>query len=318
MTSYAADTHTGNRRKLNEDCYEADAELGLWLVADGVGGHDSGEVASELTRATVKLVYSESGDLVNAIEAAHAAVLSAIERKEGGLNMGSTIVATAFDGPDYQIAWVGDSRAYLWDGQNLNLLTRDHSMVETLVAKGAITREEAHKHPKRNVITQSIGVSPESGIKVDTTSGSLNAGERLLLCSDGLNDELRDSAIAEIMAQNITVEEQTKYLIEGALNSGGRDNITVVIIDSTNGTIAEVATNPSQTNHANIDKPQMEPDLDLHTVVMSSVADDTDDQLASHTAVHSNANDNNKKAEPDSRERGALSKFFTAIKNVFK
>ncbi|MBV1932180.1 MAG: serine/threonine-protein phosphatase, partial [Porticoccaceae bacterium] len=93
MVSYAADTHRGNVRKLNEDCYEADPELSLWLVADGVGGHASGDVASKLTRATIRSVYLESGDLVSAIESAHSEVLNAIARKEGGSNMGSTVIA---------------------------------------------------------------------------------------------------------------------------------------------------------------------------------------------------------------------------------
>ena len=133
MVSYAADTHCGNVRKLNEDCYEADPELGLWLVADGVGGHASGDVASQLTRETIKNVYRQSGDLVSAIKSAHRVVLDAIAQKAGGSNMGSTVVAATLSGRDYQIAWVGDSRAYVWDGA-LRLLSKDHSFVEALVS----------------------------------------------------------------------------------------------------------------------------------------------------------------------------------------
>lgn len=312
MMNYAADSHSGNKRKLNEDCYEADPKLELWLVADGVGGHASGEVASEITRATIKSVYSDTGDLVNAVESAHAAVLDAIERKVGGPNMGSTVVAAALNNRDYQIAWVGDSRAYLWNGQKLNLLTTDHSMVEALVAKGVITREEAHKHPKRNIITQSIGVSSESGIKVDTVSGSLASGERLLLCSDGLNDELKDHVIAEIMLQNTSVEDQIKCLIEGALDNGGRDNITVIVIDSGDSEGVDQS-DEQQVNSAE------DSDLDLHTVVMASDTDsDMDSDLDLHTVVMSSADNADPAAVSENSRRGVIGRLFTAIKNIFK
>ena len=293
MLNYAAETHRGNIRKLNEDCYEADPEHGLWLVADGVGGHACGDVASELTRATIKSVYHRSGDLVEAIEAAHQAVLAAIKRREGGANMGSTVVAAAIDGHNYQIAWVGDSRAYLWNGK-LRLLSTDHSYVEALVAKGVITRAEAFKHPKRNIITQSIGVSADSGLKVDTVSGTLAAGERLLLCSDGLNDELEDHLIADTLGQHISPQQQVKHLLEGALTNGGRDNVTIIVIDPTEkagqAQAEDIATPSSEQDNEELD-------MSGHTIVMTAGSDFPTDESEGKTR---------------------LGRLFSSIKNKFK
>ena len=272
MIKYAAETHRGSVRKLNEDCYEAAPELGLWLVADGVGGHASGDVASEITRATIKSVYRNTGNLVNAIECAHEAVLGAIARKQGGPNMGSTVVAVELDKRDYQIAWVGDSRAYQWDG-TLRLLTTDHSFVEALVAKGVITREEAFKHPKRNIITQSIGVSTERDLKVDVISGTLSKGQKLLLCSDGLNDELNDDAITNILAQYISPKEQVNHLLKGALERGGRDNITIIIIDPDERFAENEAVNDKLTEQSGETGGADYPDLDRHTIVAAQAID---------------------------------------------
>jgi protein phosphatase len=266
MVSYAADTHRGNVRKLNEDCYDADPELGLWLVADGVGGHASGDVASQLTRATIRSAYLESGDLVSAIESAHSEVLDAIARKEGGSNMGSTVVAAILKQRNYQIAWVGDSRAYAWNG-TLRLLSKDHSFVEALVAKGVITRDEAFNHPKRNVITQSIGVSADDGLQVDTISGVLAKGEKLLLCSDGLNDELTDAAIANILSQYVSPKEQVHQLMQGALDNGGRDNITIIVIDPDEAQTVDLANDP-QAQNLQEKNTEEDFDLDRHTIVM--------------------------------------------------
>ncbi len=271
MINYAAETHRGNVRKLNEDCYAAAPELGLWLVADGVGGHASGDVASTLTRDTIKSVYRDTGNLVGAIESAHQVVLGAIARKEGGANMGSTVIAVALKDREYQIAWVGDSRAYLWDG-TLTLLSTDHSFVEALVAKGAITREEAFKHPKRNVITQSIGVSPNAGLQVDEITGVLARGEKLLLCSDGLNDELNDASIANILSHHVSPEAQVNELIKGALDSGGRDNITIVVIDPDEALPENKITESLITRQAHLHTDAENPDLDRHTIVMDKPA----------------------------------------------
>jgi len=231
MPKFAVDSHCGNVRKLNEDCFEAAPDIGLWLVADGVGGHDGGEVASELTRSTIVANYRNTGDLVRAIEEAHGVVCGAIEQHKGGANMASTVVALALQGDDFQIAWVGDSRAYLWNGA-LRLLTRDHSVVEEMVSRGEITREEGANHPSRHIITRCIGMSSNVPLEVSSLSGSLAAGESLLLCSDGLNDFVTTPAITSIMAATPAADSRVAQLIAAALAGGGRDNVTVAVIDA--------------------------------------------------------------------------------------
>lgn len=267
MVAYAAETHRGLVRSINEDCYDADPEIGLWLVADGVGGHAGGEIASALTRVTIKDVFRRTRDLRAAIEAAHGAVLDAIRRGEGKSNMGSTVVAVALRGSDYEIAWVGDSRAYLWDGR-LTLLTRDHSLVESLLAKGIITQDQAFSHPQRNIITQSIGVTADHELRVDCISGVLRPGQRLLLCSDGLNDEIREREIAERLAETGSLEEQVASLLHGALAAGGRDNVTVVIVDPQLERGAAASARPVAPGTVGSTRPLSQAiDLDRHTVV---------------------------------------------------
>lgn len=267
MVAYAAETHRGLVRSINEDCYEADPEIGLWLVADGVGGHAGGEIASELTRATVREVFRRTGDLRAAIAAAHAAVLDAIRRGAGKSNMGSTVVALALHGRDYEIAWVGDSRAYLWDGR-LTLLTRDHSLVEALLAKGVITQDEAFNHPKRNIITQSIGVTADHELQIDSVSGVLRPGQRLLLCSDGLNDEIREREIAERLAEASSPQEQVASLLHGSLAAGGRDNVTVVVVDPQLERAAAPSARPAPPGGAGAVSGSLPTtDLDRHTLV---------------------------------------------------
>lgn len=229
MINFAADTHRGCIREHNEDCYRADPAAGLWLVADGVGGHTNGEIASAITSDTTHDTYVQTGDLVASVKASHQAVLDAIQERDNVSNMGSTIVALALKGMDYQIAWVGDSRAYLWDGE-LKLLTRDHSYVEALIDKGMITPEEALRHPKRNIITQSIGISPQSDLKVDVVSGTLLPDQKILLCSDGLNDEVSPPKLAKLFGQPLPPEPQVAELIKAALAAGGRDNVTVLVL----------------------------------------------------------------------------------------
>ena len=231
MPKFAVDSHCGNVRELNEDSFEAVPDIGLWLVADGVGGHDGGEVASELTRSTIAAHYRKSGDLVSAIEEAHRVVCRAIGEHKGGANMASTVVALALQGDDFQIAWVGDSRAYLWQGE-LRLLTRDHSVVEELVSRGEITREEGANHPSRHIITRCIGMSSKLPIEVSSLSGTLAAGESLILCSDGLNDFVKAQAISNIMASTAEAGSRVAQLIRAALEGGGRDNVTVAVIDA--------------------------------------------------------------------------------------
>jgi protein phosphatase len=232
--SYGDGSDVGLVRKLNEDSYYADSELGLWLVADGMGGHRGGDVASTIASATVVEAVRSGMSLNEAIQLAHDEVLAAGERGLGAPNMGSTIVALrVHNHRDYEVAWVGDSRAYLWDGQ-LYQLSRDHSYVQWLVDRGEISEEQARKHPKSNVITQALGVRGQS-IRVDCQNGTLEKGQKILLCSDGLNGEVSDTEISKIMMSDGSEQSLVDRLIEAALQRGGRDNISVLVVSAPPG-----------------------------------------------------------------------------------
>jgi len=235
MTQFAAGTHPGLKRDHNEDCYEADAALGLWLVADGVGGHSNGEVASAIVGNTIKADLAVGKSLVEAIQHAHSAVLEEIRARDGKSNMGSTVVALTLSEGHYDIAWVGDSRAYLFDGE-LTQLTRDHSPVGDMLASGAITAEQAANHPKRHVLSQSLGISESVSVAPDSVSGRLKAGQQILLCTDGLTDELSDRAIADQLLGHTNPKSQVDALVNAALSRGGNDNITALIIGSPDNT----------------------------------------------------------------------------------
>ena len=226
---YAADSHSGLVRDHNEDCFAAEPDLGLWLVADGVGGHSCGEVAAAIVRDTIRERVAAGDALVDAINAAHQAVLRAIESRENAQGMGSTVVAALLKDDQYEISWVGDSRAYLWNGR-LQQLSTDHSRVAELLARQAISAEQAADHPERHILTQSIGVSNAMEIVPGQVSGTLRPGEHLLLCSDGLTDELSDSLMAHLLGDHETPRAQVDALMSAALDHGGNDNVTAVII----------------------------------------------------------------------------------------
>ncbi len=229
MISIIGATHPGQREH-NEDCYAADSELGLGLVADGMGGYACGEVASDIVRKTIEEAAANNEGLIEAIARAHSEVKAAAADDPSKKGMGSTAVAVKMQGLDYEIAWVGDSRAYLWDGSSaLKQLSRDHSYVESLLSTGAISYEEAINHPNRNLITQAVGVAGEGGLEIGSIRGRLAPGEQLILCSDGLVDEVLDYDIARLLAQSESPEDALTSLVRAAVVAGGHDNITVVI-----------------------------------------------------------------------------------------
>ncbi len=235
-------THTGWRREHNEDSYLADPELGLWIVADGLGGEADGEVASAIVVAHVAERLHAGMPLAQALISSHAAVLEAVGEGRGKAGMASTAVGLHISGNVYQVAWIGDSRAYLWNGRQLVRLTRDHSFVQQLVDSGELRREEAARHPYRNILTRCLGSSDASCVIVDTVSGDFYRDDRILLCSDGLTGELADAEIETVFAAGLTVQGTVDRLIERALEHGGSDNVTVLVIaapgDASRGMIA--------------------------------------------------------------------------------
>ncbi len=243
---YSAASHPGLERDNNEDCFLSLPEQGLWLVADGMGGHEAGEVASGITRDTIAQRLRDHPDtpLEQAIQIAHRAVLSAAARGVGAQGMGSTLVALQSRNNKYQIAWVGDSRAYLWTRQQaadppsafdrgqLQQLSVDHSYVQQLINRGVLRPEQANSHPDKNVITQCLGMQELAQLEVGLVDGEWQRDQWLLLCSDGLSDELSDAVISQILSRADSPNSAVDKLLRAALSQGGRDNITLQIVQS--------------------------------------------------------------------------------------
>lgn len=227
MIDIVGQSHRGQRR-LNEDSFVADGSRGLAIVADGMGGAAAGEVASGLVcDSLVKKLGS--APMNEAIAQAHRQLSDAAKGRPAQSGMGSTVVAARFEGFEFEMGWIGDSRAYLWRDQALYLLTRDHSPVEALKAQGMLSALDARQHPRRHVISRAVGLGDCPPETVPVISGHLAAGEMLLLCSDGLNDSLSGSDMAALLSAGADLNTLCRTLIEAALNAGGSDNVTVVL-----------------------------------------------------------------------------------------
>ncbi len=233
MIQYGHGSHPGHKRLHNEDTYLADPGLGLWLVADGMGGHAHGEVASALARDEIQRVVAAGGDLEMAIRQAaeRISLRSRDPSQRADLPMGTTIAVVQAGESGFNAAWVGDSRIYLWHGDGgLQQISRDHSYVEHLVQKGALTPSQARSHPKRNVVTQALGVTDGDFLQIAGVSQNWTRQMQLLICSDGLTEELEDGQIAGIFAKDHGPQETVDHLIHAALHAGGSDNITVLVL----------------------------------------------------------------------------------------
>lgn len=230
MIEFGHGTHTGLRRTRNEDTYYADASLGLFLVVDGMGGHRHGEVASATARDGVVAQVSAGQSLVDAIQRVNEALLARSSGLAESRPMGTTIAAVRIVGRSYEAAWVGDSRIYRWDGE-LRRLSHDHSIVEALVESGELTEEQARAHPQRSVLTQALGITSPAQLHIGLARGELAPGARLLLCTDGLTDEVTDARIGEIVARtDIAAQESVDHLLLEALGGNARDNVTVILL----------------------------------------------------------------------------------------
>lgn len=228
----------GKVRSNNEDAFFTTDKDGIFLVADGMGGHKAGEVASSLTKQviTAKLSLPDAGDNVEAH--IREAFLSANEKvrmtatsNTDQQGMGCTCVLLMLREQNFFIAHVGDSRVYLFRKGQFKQVTRDHSYVEELFIRGLITEDEKKGHPYRNQITRYIGCSTK--LEVDITSGPVWNGDVFLLCSDGLTEEVQDQKLEEIFALNLDPDATANMLIEEALKNGGRDNVSVIVVQVT-------------------------------------------------------------------------------------
>ena len=205
----------------------------LFVVADGIGGFEAGEVASSLAVEVLKEL-SPDRSFKTAIAEANRRILAAGRTDEKLSGMGTTVVAIRFGGtqrePLAEVAHVGDSRAYLVRGGEMNPITEDHSLVAELVRSGDLTRDQAAEHPQKNLITRALGADED--VAVDTTVLPIEAGDRVLLCSDGLSDMVPEARISELLLDSPEDPERAaRGLLAAALNAGGNDNITVIVVD---------------------------------------------------------------------------------------
>ena len=233
---YAVKTDIG-KRVHNEDSFlvpEKDDLPLLFAVADGMGGHAAGAVASSLLVEQLHS-FDEAVDkdhslaqFRQSIEKANLGVYQEAEKDRTLHGMGTTLVAALILGAKFIAANVGDSRMYRFHNGSLETITTDHSLVEQLVLAGAITREEARVHPQRNIITRAVGVSPV--VDVDLFEREWVAGDILLLCSDGLHGAVDDEDIISVLSSSRSLENMSEILVQLALDNGGTDNITVVLV----------------------------------------------------------------------------------------
>ena len=238
MKTYSI-TDTGILREMNQDYFFAsDEPVGnlpnLYIVADGMGGHKAGDYASRYT--TQRIVASVSrnpGDepvtiLKEAIETANKLLITESAEDESKRGMGTTLVAATVIGRHLVVANIGDSRLYIIN-RDIRQITRDHSLVAEMVRIGEVPVSEARKHPDKNIITRAIGVGDD--VDADFFEVDLNEGDRILICTDGLTNMVEDQDIRDIVLQNIPLEERVELLVRTANRNGGKDNITVMMIE---------------------------------------------------------------------------------------
>jgi protein phosphatase len=247
--TYQALTDVGRKRKGNEDSLYVNPEQKLFVVADGMGGHAAGEIASRIAVDSInEFVCLTGGDeeitwpfgldetisydgnrLKTAVRFANKKVLEATKEKSEYEGMATTVCAVLVDDQVANLAHVGDSRVYLWRGGELRQLTSDHSWVNEQIQSGVISAEQARTHPLRNVVTRALG--GKADLQVDMQTHDFEAGDVLLLCSDGLTTMIPDDDIARVMREGEgDIEATAQELVDAANAKGGEDNITVVLL----------------------------------------------------------------------------------------
>ncbi|HFQ4880935.1 TPA: PP2C family serine/threonine-protein phosphatase [Vibrio vulnificus] len=225
-------THAGKVRPYNEDALLDMTSRRVWVVADGMGGHSAGDVASQMLVDRIERFVLDTPDfgideLRQMIEVANREIFQYAQVHLDGKTMGSTVVLLFLQDGYFHCLWVGDSRIYLLRDNHLVQKTRDHSQVMELVEQGLLVEEDAEKHPLANVITRAVGV--EETVRIDQQSGQLLHGDQFLLCSDGLTKELSNSEIHQIMCAD-SVNQSGLALLHAALVRGANDNVTCALI----------------------------------------------------------------------------------------
>lgn len=233
---HAVISDIGRVRASNQDSILIRPDAGLWIVADGMGGHAGGADASRIACEAVAEAVELGMSLVDAFEVAHARVRAGQEKHSERQDMGTTLVAVLESGDRFELAWVGDSRVYRYNPSHggLERLTRDHNIAGRLLAAGTITAEEARLHPQRNILTDCIG--QRDGLPtIEHRCLSWRRGDRLLLCTDGLSGEVDDPELEAALDPGSTPTQSADRLLALALGAGGRDNISLILLDAPAG-----------------------------------------------------------------------------------
>jgi len=230
--TYGAVTHVGQVRTGNEDSLLADNNV--FMVADGMGGHNAGEVASlmavEQLREAASGIIAET-DLVQALEDANEVIYAESMTNHLHHGMGTTLAAmVVLENNTLVVAHVGDSRVYMWHEGALSRLSKDHSYVQELVDEGIVSIEEARTHPRRNIVTRALGI--DANVEVEANTFPVTVGAWYVLCSDGLVDEISDADIAKVLGRCTSPHEAAQALVDAANAAGGRDNITVIVVST--------------------------------------------------------------------------------------
>lgn len=231
MIEFGHGTHAGLRRKRNEDTYCADASAGLFLVADGMGGHTRGERAAALVRDTVTERIRAGWSLDKAIHAAAECVTRVRIETAGTRPMGTTVAALHLREGRFEAAWVGDSRIYLACNDQLHPLSHDPSLMQALMEDGVLDEDEVEREAPRNMLTRALGMTRPESLEIETVNGHTRPGMRFLLCTDGLTENVSVPALANTLSRDdIAAQEAVDHLLLAALDAGGHDDMAAIVL----------------------------------------------------------------------------------------
>ena len=231
---FKALTDKGNKRRSNEDNYYLDEEINFFMVADGMGGHAAGEVASQIAASFAANFDFDLSEPLKSLSSLTYQINQEIINKSSSnqeyMGMGTTFAAAIIKDQNIYYINLGDSRIYLYNKNNKQLkkISKDHSLVGKLLRENKITEEEAFNHPKKNIVTQALGL--EENLDLDKGQLKISEDEYLLLCTDGLSDMIRKNKMEEIFSENNKTEDIAEQLLQEALASGGFDNITLIVV----------------------------------------------------------------------------------------
>jgi PPM family protein phosphatase len=298
IVEQASRTDAGRQRRANEDSFYARAPA--FAVADGMGGAQAGEVASQIAAESFEQRTDDGNPEQQLARVAHAANRRIFERGEGDSSlrgMGTTLTGALVADDEVTIVHVGDSRAYLMRDGELRQLTRDHSLVEELRRQGRLTSEEAEEHPQRSVVTRALGVEPD--VQLDVHTHQARSGDLFLLCSDGLTSMVRQDRMQEIVASSPSLETAADRLVAEANEMGGRDNITVVLF-RLGGDEQDAGAGVEETV---VGAPAVEADTDTHEVAATAPAPAPEPELRSPGVTQA----------PPKRRRVTLKRFVALL-----